>query len=318
MKDWCLASTGAEAPWVALGFAIVLIIAGAVMLRQARLRRALAVTAATLAALVAIAGLSIAPAPAFAASADGRGTACPTAAEQAVVTSVAAPTVVEPPVAPTLVGATLGDYVWIDANRNGIQDPTEEPAVGAQITLLDAATGLPVTTGFDGRAIASTQTSDDAGRYSFTALAAGSYLLRLETASSVVGEIVTLLAPFAGRVTVLNRTQRVFDDDAVSLVACGGGDVFEIQLPGLGHVFDTTPLPAGLPYSFLTVAPVKGSPTTLVNAGIGIPGDDDYDSDIDPVTRQTSTPVILSDGQVVTGVDIGLDPGISSETTFPC
>ena len=81
MTNWCLASTGASTPWLALGSAILLIVAGVQLLRFARSRRSWMITGATLAALVAIAGLTLVPAPTLAASADGLGTACPTAAE---------------------------------------------------------------------------------------------------------------------------------------------------------------------------------------------------------------------------------------------
>ncbi|WP_183086156.1 SdrD B-like domain-containing protein [Mycetocola tolaasinivorans] len=58
----------------------------------------------------------------------------------------------------------IGDYVWIDLNRNGIQDATESPLAGVTVTLTDA----------DGKELGST-TTDAAGKYLFDNLAAGTY-----------------------------------------------------------------------------------------------------------------------------------------------
>ncbi|QNP74627.1 carboxypeptidase regulatory-like domain-containing protein [Streptomyces roseirectus] len=59
----------------------------------------------------------------------------------------------------------LGDYVWYDANGDGIQDPTEQPAPGITVTLIDPATGNTIRT---------TTTGTD-GKYLFDKLPDGSY-----------------------------------------------------------------------------------------------------------------------------------------------
>ena len=61
----------------------------------------------------------------------------------------------------------VGDYVWIDTNRNGIQDSGEKPLSGVKVELLDST----------GTVIATTST-DDNGRYVFDNLAAGTYKVR--------------------------------------------------------------------------------------------------------------------------------------------
>ncbi|MCB0690437.1 MAG: carboxypeptidase regulatory-like domain-containing protein [Saprospiraceae bacterium] len=53
----------------------------------------------------------------------------------------------------------VGDYVWIDTNNNGIQDPGEEPIVGVSISIYDAAGTLVGQT-----------TTDAHGYYYFTDL----------------------------------------------------------------------------------------------------------------------------------------------------
>jgi uncharacterized surface anchored protein len=59
--------------------------------------------------------------------------------------------------------ASLGDWVWLDTNSDGIQDGTEDGVEGVVVTLLR-----------DGLVVAITTTGSD-GSYEFTGLAPGSY-----------------------------------------------------------------------------------------------------------------------------------------------
>ncbi|MFN8303094.1 MAG: SdrD B-like domain-containing protein [Saprospiraceae bacterium] len=68
--------------------------------------------------------------------------------------------------------ASLGDYVWIDDNANGVQDPGELPLAGVTVKLQDAS-GNPVTVDADGAAIVNQVT--DATVYQFTNLVPGVY-----------------------------------------------------------------------------------------------------------------------------------------------
>ena len=61
----------------------------------------------------------------------------------------------------------IGDIVWIDANKNGLQDGGEDVLADVTVDLLDA----------DGAILATTVT-DDEGRYLFDNLAAGTYQVR--------------------------------------------------------------------------------------------------------------------------------------------
>jgi len=58
----------------------------------------------------------------------------------------------------------IGDYVWTDTNRNGVQDAGEPPIAGVIVTLKNAAGNVVGTT-----------TTDINGVYHFDQLAAGSY-----------------------------------------------------------------------------------------------------------------------------------------------
>ncbi|AXB46595.1 hypothetical protein A4R43_32560 [Amycolatopsis albispora] len=58
----------------------------------------------------------------------------------------------------------VGDYVWLDTDRNGLQDPGEPPVEGVRATLLDAS----------GTAVETTRSGEN-GRYLFGDLPEGSY-----------------------------------------------------------------------------------------------------------------------------------------------
>ena len=63
----------------------------------------------------------------------------------------------------------MGDYVWMDTNRNGIQDAGEPPVSGVTVNLYTADGSLWDTT-----------TTDNTGFYSFTDLLAGVQYVRAE------------------------------------------------------------------------------------------------------------------------------------------
>jgi protocatechuate 3,4-dioxygenase beta subunit len=74
--------------------------------------------------------------------------------------------------------ANLGDYVWLDANKDGLQDTTEQGIAGVTVTLLDAG----------GNTVATTIT-DENGKYLFKDLDPGSYQVRF---TSPVGLVPTV------------------------------------------------------------------------------------------------------------------------------
>ena len=80
----------------------------------------------------------------------------------------------------------LGDYVWIDKNRDGLQDGSDIPVKGATLTLTDTA-GNPVKDIF-GNDVAPT-TTDGSGWYIFENLPEGTYTVKIDpsTASALDG-----------------------------------------------------------------------------------------------------------------------------------
>ncbi len=75
--------------------------------------------------------------------------------------------------------AALGDYVWLDRNANGQQDPGEEGLDGLAVLLLDASgtTVLATTTTGENPNLPGIQT----GYYEFKGLAPGSYVVQFST-----------------------------------------------------------------------------------------------------------------------------------------
>ena len=71
------------------------------------------------------------------------------------------------PAKDTPLGA-IGDYVWLDINRNGIQDEGEPGILGAKVSLYDAKTGNLINTA----------KTDEKGHYIFEGLLAGSYIVK--------------------------------------------------------------------------------------------------------------------------------------------
>ncbi|MDX1998742.1 MAG: IPTL-CTERM sorting domain-containing protein [Thermoanaerobaculia bacterium] len=82
----------------------------------------------------------------------------------------------------TCPGATLGDFVWVDTNGNGLQDDGATGVNDVFVQLFDpGADGLVRTA--DDRLVSTTVTADDVGGapgwYQFPALPAGNYYVRI-------------------------------------------------------------------------------------------------------------------------------------------
>ncbi|ADV45591.1 conserved repeat domain protein [Nitratifractor salsuginis DSM 16511] len=83
-------------------------------------------------------------------------------------------------VAVPIVGSSLGDYVWYDKNKDGIQDNDEHGISGVKVDLLDAS-GNPVNDPTTGQPYV--VTTDANGKYLFTNLSHGNYQVRFEIPS---------------------------------------------------------------------------------------------------------------------------------------
>ena len=70
--------------------------------------------------------------------------------------------------------ATIGDFVWNDVKKNGIQDSGEPGIPGVKVDLLDSGNNVVKTT-----------TTDSSGKYSFTVLP-GDYHVKFTTPAGYV------------------------------------------------------------------------------------------------------------------------------------
>lgn len=83
---------------------------------------------------------------------------------------------------PTAVVVGFGNYVWVDENRNGRQDPDEPPLAGVVVWLLDAS-GTPILAR-SGQPI--TAVTDASGFYFIDDLQPGAYRARFVLPSGCV------------------------------------------------------------------------------------------------------------------------------------
>ncbi|HEH1853186.1 TPA: carboxypeptidase regulatory-like domain-containing protein, partial [Staphylococcus aureus] len=74
----------------------------------------------------------------------------------------------------------LGDYVWEDTNKNGVQDKDEKGISGVTVTLKD-----------ENDKVLKTVTTDESGKYQFTDLNNGTYKVEFETPSGYTPTSVT-------------------------------------------------------------------------------------------------------------------------------
>ncbi|MFN8445053.1 MAG: SdrD B-like domain-containing protein [Caldilineaceae bacterium] len=85
---------------------------------------------------------------------------------------------------------SVGDRVWYDDNKNGLQDQGEQGVKAVQVTLFDAVTGQAVTKDIDGNPIQPQQTNGN-GNYLFNNLPAGSYYVVFDLNTLPPGYVVT-------------------------------------------------------------------------------------------------------------------------------
>ncbi len=103
---------------------------------------------------------------------------------------------------------SVGDFVWVDANRDGLQETGEAPVVGATVTLYAA----------NGTTVLATATTDSTGHYWFTGLTPSTaYVIGFDisTATSPAGATAFFTTPNAGSDTSNSATADVKDSDTV-------------------------------------------------------------------------------------------------------
>ncbi|UJS26611.1 IPTL-CTERM sorting domain-containing protein [Thiothrix winogradskyi] len=231
--------------------------------------------------------------------------------------------------------AKLGDYVWLDANGNGVQDADEPVMAGVEVQLLDSA----------GQTLAST-TTDSNGKYLFSDLTPAAYSVKfvaptgmsftaikqgtdaaldsdadgngLATVTLISGETQLGMdagitpAAISGRVWSDNQTPNAQDDGigTESGVVGVGVNLIDVKT---GKVVATTTTGADGIYQFTGVLPGDYQVQVIEPANMGFVkqdqgGDDAKDSDVNVEDGKSHTFTVKS-GDSITDVDAGIEPG---------
>ncbi len=157
--------------------------------------------------------------------------------------------------------AQIGDYVWVDSNRNGQQD-TGEPAIpGVTVKLLDSS----------GTTVLQTTTTDGSGLYSFT-VAAGTYVVQFTTGGGYdkfttanVGSDVT--DSDANQATGKTGTYTLISGEFNSTVDAG---LLPIDLELTKSVDNSTPLVGSNVVFTITITNNNAAPGVSTATGVSV------------------------------------------------
>jgi protocatechuate 3,4-dioxygenase beta subunit len=236
--------------------------------------------------------------------------------------------------------ASIGDFVWNDANGNGIQDSGEPGISNVTVNLL----------GSDGTTVLSTKTTDASGFYSFSNLLAGTYYVQFtapsgytfttKNASGSTAANDSNVNPSTGKTDAITLATGATDNtidaglyqpasigdfvwkdvngngiqDAgepgisnvtVKLLGSDGTTVLGTKTTNANGIYSFTNLLAGTYYVQFT-APSGFTFTTKNAAGSTIAND----SNADPSTGKTDT-ITLAAGATDNTIDAGLKPAVN-------
>jgi len=231
------------------------------------------------------------------------------------------------------VTGAIGDFVWIDLNCDGIFQPTENGLAGVTVNLLDG----------QGTFIKSTVT-DPNGRYFFSGLNPADYIVEFVLPVGYVfsppnqggdDQIDSDADPLTGRTPIITVTAGSVNNtvDAGLCPTANLGDfvwidlncdgifqageqglagVFVNLLDGNGNFIAQTQTDAAGKYAFTNLPPASYIVEFTLPAGYVFSppnqgGDDQIDSDADPLTGRTPV-VTLAPGETNNSIDAGLCP----------
>ncbi|MCP4106106.1 MAG: hypothetical protein GY749_11295, partial [Desulfobacteraceae bacterium] len=120
---------------------------------------------------------------------------------------------------PTLaISASIGDFIWEDANADGIQDTGETGISGVTVDLTEAGADGVFDTADD--LVIDTQTTDQTGHYIFTDLGDGTFRINVTDTNSVLDWHV-LISPANFHEVTLSEFQDYMDSDFGYKKHCG-------------------------------------------------------------------------------------------------
>ncbi len=235
--------------------------------------------------------------------------------------------------------ASLGDFVWFDADFDGEQDAGELPAPGVTVTLFDGT----------GTQVGAPDVTDAAGLYLFDNLIPGTYyvvfsdlpanhaltipdffgvddaldsdpaIITMQTVNTFLESNEDDLTWDAGLIELATVGDRVWEDidgDGIQDAGEPGVPGVTVELVDLANfVRDTTVTDASGNYLFTDVYPDNlfirfTPPVGFAVSPQDVGGDDTIDSDADPATGNTST-ITLSPGEDDRTWDLGLYQPVS-------
>jgi hypothetical protein len=212
--------------------------------------------------------------------------------------------------------ASLGDRVWLDLNNNAAQDSGEAGINGVAVELLDSA----------GNVLTSSSTAGD-GIYGFANLLAGSYTVRVVTATLPAGLVETFDAD--GTATANTTAVTLAAGDSRTDVDFGyrgvlqfgdrvwfdydGNGIQDTGEPGITGVVITLKNSAGMPIATTTTGTNGNYTFTNLPAGTysvnivpsSLPGGAVPTYDLDGTVTPNVATVTLAAGQNRTDVDFG-------------
>ena len=240
-----------------------------------------------------------------------------------------------------LPSATLGNYVFVDVNKNGIMDAGDSPLPGVVVVLLDGtntavasmttnASGFYSFTGLTPGVAYSVKFIMPAGYSSTTALVGGddskdsdadpvtgqtrSVTLAAGEVNNNIGAGFFLPSASLGDYIFVDANKNGIQDrgdsplpGVVVTLLDGNNMVVASTASTASGLYSFTGLTPGVPYSVSFV-----SPTGYTSTSAQVGGDDMKDSDADPVTGQTRS-VTLSPGENNLNLDAGFQPACPTD-----
>ncbi|MEZ0483685.1 SdrD B-like domain-containing protein, partial [Fibrella aquatica] len=161
----------------------------------------------------------------------------------------------------------VGNYVFRDLNRNGIQDPSDTPIAGVRVSLVEDTNG----DGLPNEPVSATTLTDANGQYYFTQAANGlkydtRYVLVINRASDFATGGV-LLNAIPAQANVSSNTKDTRDSDGEILTGSFVKTAFTTGAPGdNNHVFDfgfEPCLPPSVTFTASSNAVCQGQPVVL-------------------------------------------------------